>query len=209
MATNYPVYPFMGVLTQDEVPNTARLILAATASPGKDQIQILNDTGKTEEHDSTDITVDPETARMSFVSDGNKYRIREPRESDGSWLSKYKTSLPVEAIRAFTLRGDSMNPDETLDAFATDDSPYLVGLVYTNGVGRWSRIDEDWVLLAPTDDTFAEMNVFEIDPERAQEFIDLYDSSYVSITDAEQYESAESEGSVEDNSTDSADNISD
>ena len=102
-----------------------------------------------------------------------------------------------------------MNPDETLDAYATADSPYLVGLVYTNAVGRWSRVDGDWVLLASDDDTFNDMDVFEIDPDRGQEFIDQYDSNFVSVTDAEQYESAESEGSPDDLSMDSADNISD
>lgn len=193
MTETYPVFPFIGILTETGEPSSARLIKAAAASMDHSTLSILNDVGLMEDHETTSITVDPITARMEFVSDGKNYRIREPRESDGRWLSKYKVTLPTDALRAFTIRGDSMNPDETLDAYATEDSPYIIGLVYTNGVGRWSRVDGDWVLLSPTDDSFDEGDVFEIDPERADEFISLYDSNYVSVTDAEQYESAESE----------------
>jgi hypothetical protein len=41
------------------------------------------------------------------------------------------------------------------------------------------------------------MDVVTIDPERADEFLSLYDDNFVSITDAEQYESAESDDDVE------------
>lgn len=193
----YPVFPGLGVVTEKGNPDSARLILAAGAAVDQSSLEIVNDTGKTEKHETDSITVDPSTARLEFESDGKTFRVREPRENDGAWLSKYKISLPLDAIRAFAIRGVSMNPEETLDAYATDDSPYIVGLVYTNGVGRWTRVDGDWVLLASDDDTFDDMNVFEIDPERADEFLTLYDDNYVSVTDAEQYESADS-GDVSD-----------
>jgi hypothetical protein len=201
----YPVFPTLGVLTEKGNPASARLIIAASAANDQTKLQILNDVGKTEKHDTVSITVDPITDRISFESDGKTYGIREPRESDSKWLSKYKVTLPIEAIRAFAIRGEHMNPDETLDAFASEDSPYVVGVVYTNGVGRWSRIDGDWVLLAPDDDAFDDMEVFEIDAERGEDFLDLYDSNYVSVSDAAQYESAE----PDDSDLESSDNISD
>lgn len=190
---NYPVFPSLGILTEAGNPGSTRLILAAYGAEDQSSVEILNDTGNTEQHETTAITVDPVTARMGFVSDGKTFNIREPRENDGKWLSKFKVELPVEAIRAFAVRGENMDPEETLDAFATDDSPYVVGVVYTNGVGRWSRVDSDWILLAADDDTFDDMDVITIDPERSDEFLSLYDDNYVSITDAEQYESAESD----------------
>lgn len=193
----YPVFPSLGVLSEAGNPASSRLILSAGAAEDKSRLEIVNDTGFTEEHDTTAITVDRITARMEFVTDGKTYRIREPRENDGLWLSKYKVELPVEAIRAFAVRGDNMDPEETLDAFATDDSPYIVGVVYTNGVGRWTRSNGEWTLLASDDDTYTDMDVVTIDPERADEFLSLYDDNFVSITDAEQYESAESDDDVE------------
>ena len=201
----YPVFPTMGVLTEKGNPASARLIIAASAATDQSKVQILNDVGKTEDHDTLSVTVDPITDRISFESDGKTYSIREPRETDTRWLSKYKVTLPIEAIRAFAIRGEHMNPDETLDAFASEDSPYVVGVVYTNGVGRWSRVDGDWVLLAADDDAFDDMEVFEIDAERGDEFLELYDSNYVSVQDATQYESAEPDDSDEE----SSDNISD
>jgi hypothetical protein len=163
-----------------------------------DTLTITDTNGEATEFPTSNITVDDRTARIEFVSGDTTYRIRELRETDGSWLSIMRVDLPTEALRAFS-SGGNMNPDETVDAYALEDSAYIVGLVYSNAVGRWSRVDGDWILLAPGDKTYDGMSVFTIDPDRAQAYISLFDKNHVTITDTEQYESAnQSEAPVPD-----------
>ena len=118
--------------------------------------------------------------------------IRDLREEDGVWMSRYKISLPIEALEQLTRQtGGTVN--ETLTAYALDDSAYLVGLSYTNDMGQWARINGDWVLLSPEDDTFSDTIVLEINMDMSSEFLDLYDNNFVTVTDAEKYEVADAE----------------
>lgn len=191
--TAYPIFPGVGVLSKTDDPTSARLVSHVSSTSNPEKIIVLNDVGMTEEFPAESITVDPENGKLRFVSDGTTYTVRIPRETDGVWLSKYRTDIPFAAFRAFAAQGENkVNPEETLEAYATDDSPYIVGLVYGNTMGRWARIDEDWVLISPTDTTYDDLNAYQIDSDRADEFISLYDSNYVSVTDAERYESADS-----------------
>lgn len=187
----YPVRPGVGVLTSSGgtpilttgvVMETSRAAVTATLVDGTE-----------ENYPTSEVSVDPQTARMEFVSNDTTYRIRELRETDGSWLSVYKTDLPAEALRAFAKTGEDMDIQETLDAFALEDSVYVVGLVYTNGMGRWSRVDGDWILLASDDATYEGLEAISIDADRAQSFITLFDKNFVTVTDAEKYESAGSQ----------------
>jgi hypothetical protein len=179
----YPIYPRVGVLNRDGDPDFGEPIKRAYSD--NDSVTIEYSDGDVEEFDATNITLDPNTGRLIFESEGDTYRVRELAEDDGEWLSKYRTMLPINAVES--LAGGNVD-DDTLDAYASEDSPYVLGLVYTNEAGRFLREDGDWVALSPNDETFNDMIVTSIDPERAQEFIDLYDRNYVSVADAEQYE---------------------
>lgn len=145
------------------------------------------------------VSFDRGTGRLYFVSEGTKYRVRDIVEDDGQWLSKYHTLLPIAAIEQIISGGkvsatDLSGPDETIDAYALDDSAFVLGLLYTNDSGRWSRVGGDWVLLDPNDETFDDMDsVFTIDPDRTDEFLELYDNNFVSVDDAEAYEAPEVE----------------
>ena len=194
----FPVFPGKGVLTRDDNPNYAKAVLSADSTPGGIIIAMPGISPVT--YPTTDVTTDPDTDRISFISSQTPYRIRELREDDGSWLSNYQTFLPLTALEALMepqKAGDMATPDvnfdmpdESLDAFAYDDSVYVVGLLYTNGAGRWSRQDGVWVGLSPNDNTFEDpdMIVIEIDPTKANQFIAMYDQNYVTVTDAENYE---------------------
>lgn len=86
---------------------------------------------------------------------------------------------------------------ETLEARAANDSAYIVGLLYNNDSGTWSRIDGDWVLLAPEDEAYEDTVVIEIDPDKASDFIKMYDDNYITVTDAEQYELVDEDQATE------------
>lgn len=150
--------------------------------PGGEQIDFIQ---------PTRISRDRATGRLSFESGGDSYTVRELREDDGQWISKYKTWLPIAALQTL-INGDTVEDlsqvEESIDAFALDDSPYVLGVVYTNNAGRWVRLNGDWVLLAPEDTTYSGMGVINIDPERADEFLALYDDNFVTVQDAEAFE---------------------
>jgi hypothetical protein len=186
--SSYPLWKGLGVLTSEA--GTPQAIWGARTNDKRTSLDVTTKHGDVVTYAPADITVEDRTARIEFVSGDTIYRIREPREADGSWLSVMKTDLPVEALRAFANQGENMNPEETLDAFALPDSAYIVGLVYSNATGQWSRVDGDWILLSPGDTTFEGMEVITIDPERAQAYIGLYDKHFVTVTNTEQYESA-------------------
>jgi hypothetical protein len=154
------------------------------------------------------ITTDEKTGTISFESYDNEYTIRELREEDGVWLSDLRVPLSVEILDTLIdqlRRNNPMNylsggeglQEESLEARAANDSAYIVGLLYSNDSGTWARIDGDWALLSPTDETYEDTVVIEIDPDKASEFIKMFDDNYITVTDAEQYELLDEDQSTE------------
>ena len=148
-----------------------------------------------------DLTVEQNTGRIRFSVNNTNYMVREFRESDGRYVSEYRTSLPTEALEKLmfsqmegnrvAITGGTPTMDiapERLAAYAMDDSAYVLGLVYSVGGDRWVRIDDDWILMSPDDDTFSEMVVININPVKADDFIKLFDRNFVTVTTASKYE---------------------
>jgi hypothetical protein len=148
-----------------------------------------------------DLTVEQNTGRIRFSVNNTNYMVREFRESDGRYVSEYRTSLPTEALEKLMFSqmegnrvantGTAPTMDispERLAAYAMDDSAYVLGLVYSVAGDRWVRIDDDWILMSPDDDTFSDMVVINIDPVKADDFIKLYDRNFVTVTTASKYE---------------------
>lgn len=180
----FPVYPGVGALTRANDTTYARATRAAFSFD--DGITISFADGTEEVFTSADVSVGKNTGRITFTAGDAQYRIRELRETDGLWLSKYKMPLPVEVLEQLTAEGETV--EETLQAYALDDSAYILGVVYTSALGRWSRIEGDWVLLSPTDETFSDMIVLDLDADQSTQFLDLYDRNFVTVTDAEKFE---------------------
>lgn len=144
------------------------------------------------------LTRNENTGTIEFRSMNVDYTIRELREEDGYWISSLQMPLPVSVMEDMLgslnkgILMDDMQ-DEKLLAYAFDDSLYVVGLVYSNGMGRWVRSEGDWVLMGADDDTFKDAVVMEIDPDKADEYVDLYDANYVPVSDTEDFEFVEEE----------------
>jgi|GEM_PF-4746113 len=190
---NYPLWIGLGVLTtQGGEPELIWRVDSTLEEPRED-IDITHVTGDKTNLPIAWITVDPTTARLEFASNGVVHRVRELRESDGIWLSDMRMDLPITALQFFGSQGDYMKNIESLTAYATDDSPYVVALVYGNAVGRWLRVDEDWMLLSPTDNTLDDMQIITLDPERSEDYILLFDRNYVTVSDTEAFELSDSQ----------------
>lgn len=149
--------------------------------------------GAIEEFQLSSITQNPYTDTIIFESGGKRYAIRRLRESDGLWLSSLKIPVPMETLENI-VKGKKM-ADESLTAFMLDDSPYVIGLVYSAPEGQFSRAEGDWVPMAASNESFVADNIYgvEIDPAKADDFVKLFDKNYVSVADLSQYESANSE----------------
>lgn len=192
MSSDRLIFPTAGVVVSPDSEDSLLAIRWAMATP-EGNLKVKTRNGKIRVISADSLTQVGSNDRIVFESDGNRNFIREIRESDGMWLSKYKVSLPVEVVEHMVSQGENA-VKETLLAYSLDDSPYVIGVVYRTSTGDWLRQNQDWVLLSNNDDTFSKENIFaaEIDPDRAAEFIELYDRNYVTVSDAEQYESAES-----------------
>jgi hypothetical protein len=139
-----------------------------------------------------------ENNTISFQYRGYNYIIRGLREEDGLWISKYATRLPIEAIeQKIDQASESMimaytpkyNPTpELLVALAFPDSERIYGLMYSNSRGRWTRIDSEWVLMSPIDNSFEDSIGIPIAPNKADEYVDKYDSQRMTISSTEPYE---------------------
>lgn len=129
-----------------------------------------------------------QSGTMYFRSKGVDYVVRELRDNDGLWLSRYSILLPEDALSALIKLGGYVELTEQFVSFATDDSPYVVAVVYSNSGGRFSRQDGQWVKIADNDTTLDSLIPTAIDPNKAREFLDLYDDNFVSVSDAQAFE---------------------
>jgi len=191
MTSNFPLYPSPGVMI-NKSDQTYEPIKRADLDQDSGTITVRKAPSGSEEYSTDGHTPGRGADTIEFESNGSQYVIRPIRSEDGYWLSDLHTSIPIDALMD-KVTGDNMN--ETLTAYMLDDSPYVVGLVYHTDNGDYSREDGMWVQLSPDDDLFSNDDVYsaDIDPSKADEFINLYDDNYVSVDDLTDYESADSE----------------
>jgi hypothetical protein len=176
----------------------ARLAVAAVAHDGDSAVSfdywLSNDPTVMVE---SDITVDPYTGIIKFSTLEQNYYIRTLREEDGTWLSRYKTPLPVEALKSNIAKGleqSLVNEDGELlyaTVFAGDD--VVVGLIYDNDFGKFARIGGEWILLSDAEPEDEDMIVIPIDVEKADELITLFDEKILTIETIKPYEAPAAE----------------
>lgn len=160
-------------------------------------VSVKDSEGKSHKFIVTELTHNQATDTIEFVSDQTKYRIRPLREEDGIWLSKYATPLPVTVLENSVRKKEELV--ESLIAYTLDDSAYVVALaLYADGI-MYSRVDGEWLPVPSTSTYMSGDNMLgiEISPEKADDFIDLFDKNWVSVADLNEYESADSEVSSE------------
>jgi hypothetical protein len=214
--TLYPVFPSAGAFIKYGEDKYAKAILGASVDGSGNQdgltVYFSGWQSGTFPVGLDELTIDENTGIIRFNAYDADYLIREFREEDGLWLSAYQTVLPVDALVNLT-EGPLSNMDvsvdpnqeESMTAYATDDSGYVLGLVYNDSVASWLRTNGDWALLSDDDDTFDDMIAIPIDPTKADDFVNLFDTKHPSITEANTY----SDLSEEDSDLEPEDNGSD
>lgn len=188
------IYGRYGVLSSQGSAPVA--ISEARLSDDGKSIAFDGNVDSSESMPATKLNIFQRSGTMYFRSKGVDYTVRELRDNDGLWLSKYRILLPEEALSALIAIGGQVDSNEQFMAVATEDSPYVVAVLYSNGSGTYSRQDGQWVKLAENDTTFDSMIPMAVDPSKAREFLDLYDDNFVSVSDAQKYESPENKDGV-------------
>lgn len=150
---------------------------------------------------SNEITNNKNTGIITFSDSEADYYVRPLRDEDGYWLSSLKTPLPVEALmqkikwiqrntmKVFNSGLSDALQEETLSAFSYPGTTAVVGLLYNDSVGRWLRVDGDWLLVNDIDDSMIldDAVMVTIDPEKADEFINLFDEKHLDINRLDGY----------------------
>lgn len=128
------------------------------------------------------------------TSDGGEYVIREVTDLDGSWISQYKIELPPVTLKDLLTKPEVdlqmpylENENEKLIALKNPEDDSIIGVMYLNQYGAFVRINETWVAVSPADGSMEGTNPYNVKPETAQEFIDLFDKGDVSYEDAKDY----------------------
>lgn len=199
MQTNTQLFKDFRVVVQTDKTTgekSARLAVGATAFNGDTAVTFdYYMSSDPTVYVESDITVDEFTGIIRFSTLHSDYMIRVLREEDGTWLSRYKISLPVEAIVQSLKRDmerDPMDPvvdaEDTLYAAVFAGQTIVVGLIYDNDFGRYARIGGEWVLMSDFEPDFDDIIVIPIDPEQADAFVELYDTKTLTINDVKPYE---------------------
>ena len=199
METNTSLFKDFRVVVQtskEDGQKSARLAVGATSYNGDTAVTFdyLGSSDPTVYVES-DITVDEFTGIINFSTLDADYMIRTLREEDGTWLSRYKTSLPIEVIINDLKRDmerDPMDPvvepEDILYAAAFAGQKIIVGLIYDNDFGKYARIGGEWVLMSDFEPDFDDIIVIPIDQDQADAFVELYDTKTLTINDVKPYE---------------------
>jgi hypothetical protein len=144
------------------------------------------------------------SALIRFDSDDTNYLLRPVYNDDGEWMSKYKIELPTElltqkvsldahdAIEKYlgVELGDPLEFFEMLYAYYEENFPNIVAVTYISSLGTYTRVGASW---SPADlgaSMYDNWSGVEIDPEKAQEFLNKYDELGGSVSVEEAFEAS-------------------
>lgn len=154
--------------------------------------------------------IDPENLQMvgltgyaSFFYQDTEYLIRELDQSDGLWMSKYKTELPIPVLQQMLITKSSRMisklsntelPDlpiefEALYVYYRPDSDRVSAIIYMSSYGVFTRNGADWQDVNLNIPELQDLTTEDVDPEKAEELINLYDDNFdiMSVKVAKKY----------------------
>lgn len=189
------LYLGVGILERtDEVTDPQAINLAAITNNGDLVVQYVD--GSQESFPVEQGSIEPYTFGIVLFStdDGEQYAIREVTDLDGTWVSKYKIELPPITIKDLLEKPEVdfqmpylENENEKLIAVKSPNDDNIISVMYLNNYGAYARINGMWVSVSPTDTTLEGTIPFNVKPETAQEFMDLYDNGDVTYDESKDF----------------------
>jgi len=153
------------------------------------------------------------TRDVEFSLDGTAYLIRDLTESDGEWLSEYKTALPLVVLYQTIIKQSKPAIEKILGVELPDDTPifeamyvyYLEGeeritsLIYMSNFGTYARDESNWIDADISSNSYQNLETIEIDPATADELIQTLDANtgIMTVAEAKRYTSESTQEGVE------------
>jgi hypothetical protein len=142
-----------------------------------------------------EVAIDGLSQFIFFAYEGLDYTIRPLVEDDGIWISSLKTPLPYLALSKMIVTqstdtieeivnvdiGDGLPVFEALYAYYDEKLDLVASLVYMSNFGIYARVDGDWVEDDISAPSYQNLFTVEIGPNRADEFISLFDEKFGNI----------------------------
>jgi hypothetical protein len=143
-----------------------------------------------------DIFIDGLSQFLFFAYEGLDYTVRPLVEDDGIWVSNLKTPLPYLVLSKMIVTestdtikeivnvdiGDSLPLFEALFAYYNESLDLVVSLVYMSNFGTYARVDGDWSEDDISAPSYQDLFTVEIGPNKADEFIDLFDKKLGNVS---------------------------
>ena len=153
------------------------------------------------------------TRNIEFSVGGTAYMIRDLLESDGEWISEYKTELPLVVLYQTIIKQSKPAIEKILGVELPDDTPmfeamyvyYLEGaeqitnLIYMSNFGTYARDDAGWIEADISTPAYQNLDTIEIDPKSADELIQTLDANtgIMTVAEANNYTSDSTQEGVE------------
>jgi hypothetical protein len=151
------------------------------------------------------------TGFLIFISEGTEHVLRKLQTADGQWMSPYKTELPIEVLYRKVISSSSDTIEELVDIELPEDLPEfesiyvyydettlsVISLVYMSSYGIYAKANANWVPEDISVPSYQHLSTVEIDPDKADELIQLFDEKFgnVSLAQVKAYSSqVENEG---------------
>lgn len=167
------------------------LLYVAGGSPEAD------DSVKIYDLDSDSATVDQASGTIFFDGgDKGEYVLRRLTSADGAWASDLKVPVPADALEYLLDTRDASRPvvEELLTAFSPDGSTGPVTHVeYSVGVKSYIRKNSKWEPWPAETDSIEDMSVFEIRPDAAAKFLEVFDKGAMTVERINSYVQPEGE----------------
>lgn len=190
------LYPSAGIIERTDELGTPRLIEVAylvdnsaveLVFPDKSKESLVVEQG----------SIEPYILGFTIfkTQDGGEYVVRPIDDLDGEWASEFRIPLPITAIPTLLRPNKETetnmpyleDANEALIAIKSPQTESLVGVMYLNKSGAFTRMNGMWTAISPTHTAFDGMTPYNVLPETAQEFIDAFDNGASEFTDVEKY----------------------
>jgi hypothetical protein len=125
-----------------------------------------------------DVRVNEARGEITFSSYGKIYTVRAFQDTDGSWASKLRTTVPAQALEEIYMEevDNAFSPnapaqDENLYAAIDGETDEVKYLVYSTNSGMYTRNARAWFKVPKDDESLDGLEVYEVSPK----FIKVYD----------------------------------
>lgn len=193
------LFPSIGMVA-DSIDGEYSPILYAYMPTGTSNIAVVTPDGEERIYENPKLSDRTMLQKMSFSTGNGETFIRAIDTTDGRKLSQYGIPLPTQAIKALISPENHLTKEERDEPMATyfkdgteemyvltNEDGNVIGLTYLNGFGMYKRSSGIWVAVAPGDMSFEMAMPHIVNPETAEELVEMFDAKALTAEDVSDY----------------------